>query len=175
MTSKEQLRKLISPGTHTKVNDLLYKLENTQSQKDTNLLQEKLREYMGKLFPYKDIFEFHDDHILELAEIVADLYPERENLEEYASNILVYINRKRDRYRKRTLQYQALFRQKQKELSVDSDEYLDLKYQTWTYTDGYYHQQALMYELIGRTLRLLINLNRKGRGKGCQKKKRTRN
>lgn len=169
MTSKEQLKKLMSVGTNKKVNDLLFKLDHTESKKDLVLLQEKLRDLMGKLFPYKDIFEFHDDHILELAEIVADLYPEQANLEEYASNILVYINRNQERYRKRVFQYRTMFRQKRKELPVDSDEYLDLKYQTWTYTDGYYHQQALMYELIGRTLRLLIEQSRKGRRKTCQK------
>ena len=116
MTSKEQLKKLMSVGTNKKVNDLLFKLDHTES-----------------------------------------------------SNILVYINRNLERYRKRVFQYRTMFRQKRKELPVDSDEYLDLKYQTWTYTDGYYHQQALMYELIGRTLRLLIEQSRKGCRKTCQK------
>ena len=169
MTSKERIKKLISQGTYTKVNDLLFKLNNTESKKDEAMLKEKLRDYMGKLFPYRDIFEFHDDHIRELAEVVADLYPEREHLEEYGANILVYINRKLSRYQQRKTQYQIDLHRKEKERYTDPDGYLDLKYLAWTYTEGYHHQQALMYHLLSRTLQVLIENNRKGSGKGCQR------
>lgn len=168
MTSKERMKKLMAQGTYTKVNDLLFKLDNTESKKDEALLKEKLRDYMGKLFPYQDIFEFHDDHIRELAEVVADLYPEREHLEEYGTNILIYISKKLSRYQQRKTYYQIRLHRKEKERQTDPDGYLDLKYLAWTYTEGYYHQQALMYQLLFRTLQVLMEMGRKGSGKKCQ-------
>ena len=170
MLTRERAKKLLSIGTHNKLNDLLFKLENVESPREISALQEKLRDYMGKLFTYKDIFEFHNDHLFEMAEILVGLYPEKDNLEDYTYHILVYLNKKISRYKEIRFERQQALARKAKEQKTDPDGYLDQKYIAWTYTEGYYYQQAQRYRLLQRYLTDLVEFTKKGRGAACRKK-----
>lgn len=170
MLTRERAKKLLSIGTHNKLNELLFKLENVESPREVSALQEKLRDYMGKLFTYKNIFEFHNDHLFEMAEILVGLYPEKDNLEDYTYHILVYLNKKISRYKEIRFKQQQSLARKAKERKVDPDGYLDQKYIAWTYTEGYYYQQAQMYRLLHQYLTDLVEFTKKGRDTACRKK-----
>lgn len=171
MLTKEKAKKLMSLGTHNQLTKLLYTLDHVTSNRDIAKAQAKLQDYLCKIFRYCDIFEFHTDHILELAEILVGLYPERDNLEDYTKHILVYLTKKIQKHQTLETKYRKRLQQKALQKEKDPDGYLDLKYETWTYTDGYYHQQVQMYRLLSRSLSdLLLFEARKGMKNTCQKK-----
>lgn len=162
MLSKEQARKFVSPATHKQLTKLLYELEHVTTRRDIQKRKEKLKDLIGKLFTYKEVFELHDDHILELAETVVGLYPEREELEDYAFYILQYLGRQQANYEKKRKQYQKELKQKEKEKNIDPDGYLDKKYEAWTYEEGYYRQRNHMYGLLKDSLNDLLLYKRQG-------------
>lgn len=169
MLEKQQARKLVSINTHNTLTELLYKLEHVASPKEIVRAQESLRDFCSKLFTYGEIFELHDDHILDLAETIAGLYPELNDLEGYLYHILGYLGKQISKYEHKCMQYSQKLRRKAKEQETDPDGYLDLKYKTWTYTEGYYCQQAHMYRLLQDTLNSLLKYDREGAL--CQKKR----
>lgn len=161
----------MSIGTHNQLTKLLYTLEHVTSSRDVAKAQTKLQDYLCKIFRYCDIFEFHIDHLTELAEILVGLYPERDNLEDYTKHILAYLTKKIHKHRIIEQTYRKQLQQKALHKEKDPDGYLDLKYETWTYTEGYYHQLAQMYQLLYRALSdLLLFESQKGTTAVCQKK-----
>lgn len=168
MMTNEQAKMFLSVNTHNKITKLLYTLEHVKTPRDIAKAQENLREMIEELFTYKEIFDLHSDHILELAETVAGLYPERNDLNDYVYYILDYINKKLTRYEEKKSRYKQDLRQMEKIREIDRDRYLNLRYTVWTYTDGYYCQQAHMYRLLNRTLKELLSRNE--RGTKCRKK-----
>lgn len=162
MLGNKQANKLVSVGTYETLTDLLYKLEHVKSPKEIVRMQESLRSFCTTLFTHKEIFELHDDHILDLAETIAGLYPEFGNLEDYIYHILGYLEKQISKHEQKSRLYSQKLKKKIKEQGTDPDGYLDLKYKTWTYTDGYYCQQANMYRLLQGTLRDILYYDRKG-------------
>lgn len=162
MMTVDQAKKFVSVTTYNQLNKLLYTLEHVTSPRDIARTQEKLRESMEKLFTYKEIFELHSDHILELAETVAGLYPERTDLNGYVYYILKYIDKKIARYENTCIKYKRKLRSWSKVKDTNPDGYLNLRYEVWTYTEGYYHQQAHMYRLLQRTLKELLYYAERG-------------
>ena len=171
MLTKEKAKKLLSLGTHNQLTKLLYTLDHVTSNREIAKAHAKLQDSLCKIFRYCDIFEFHTDHLIELAEILVGLYPERDNLEDYTKHILAYVIKKIHKHQMLEEKYRKQLQQKARYKENDPDGYLDLKYKTWTYTDGYYHQQVQMYRLLNRSLSdLLLFEAQKGRKHTCQKK-----
>lgn len=162
MIDRKQAKKLMSIGTYNTLTELLYKLEHVKAPKEIVRAKESIRDFCVKLFTYGEIFELHDDHVIDLAETLAGLYPEREDLEGYAFYILGYLEKQVARQEKLSLQYSQQLRVKAKERDKDPDGYLDLKYKAWTYAEGYYFQQANMYRLLQETLNALLKYDKEG-------------
>ncbi len=162
MFTKEQAKKIISLSTYNQLNKQLYALEYTIKAREKIKIKEKLRDFIGKLFTYGDIFEFHDDHILDLAETIAGLYPEREDLKDYIYHILIYLENQIGRYEKVCQQKKQELVKKEIEKLTDPDGYLDKEYEVWTYTDGYYRQRTNMYRLLRQTLKDLLYYEERG-------------
>lgn len=173
MLEKERAKKFVSIGTHNQLTKLLYTLEHVTAPRDISKAKASLREVIGKLFTYKEIFELHDDHILELAETVVGLYPEREDLDSYLFYILEYLESQILKYEQIKNKYitELSIKTKLRENETDPDGYLNLKYKTWTYTTGYYHQKVHMCRLLAQVLRDL-SAYAKG-GQICRKRKDT--
>lgn len=157
MLTKEKAKKLVSLGTHNQLKKILHTLNNVTSKRDIAKAQTKLIECLSKIFRYRDLVEFHVDHLVEMAEVIVELYVERDNLEDYTEHILVYLNDRIQKQQRLEQKYRKLLQQKTLEKETDPDGYLDLKYLTWTYTDGYYHQRAMMYRLLNYYLSDLLD------------------
>ena len=165
MLDKTRAKKLISKGTYTQISKLLYEidyLDEKASEKTKLMKMQRLRGCIQKLFTFNETFELHDSHIIELAEVVVELYPEMSSLEEYAQNILTYTDKQMKKYEQLTAEYVQKLRWKERDKDKDPDGYLDLKYLTWTYTTGYHHQTYHTYELINSMLDDLIKMKKAG-------------
>lgn len=169
MLGKEQAKKMVSIATHKQLTKLLYELEHITAPRDILRKKENLRDLIGKLFTYKEIFELHDDHILELAETVVGLYPEREDLNGYVYYILIYLEKQIARLEEIRKKREKELKIKEKYQDKDPEGFLDLKYETWTYTEGYYYQKAHMYRLLQHSLKDLLRFAE--RGVICRKRK----
>ena len=159
---KEEARKFVSLSTYNQLNTALYKAEHAKTPKDVAKMKEKLKTIVGKLFTYKEIFEFHDDHIIEIAETIVGLYPEREDLNGYTFYILEYLKNQIAKYERLKMKYTKELAMKEKMRETDFGGYLDVKYRAWTYTDGYYCQQAHMYRLLKTCLTDLVSFAERG-------------
>lgn len=169
MLKKEQAKKFLSIGTYNQLTKHLYKLEHVTSKRDILQTKEKIRDMMTRLFDYSDIVDLHDDHVLELAETIVGLYPERDNLEDYTYYILEYLQKQIWRYEETKQKWEQKKNWEAHNKNKNPDMFLDLTYITWTYTNGYYHQQANMYRLLRQTL---IDLLEYDQGRvTCKKKK----
>lgn len=167
MLDKASAKKMVSKGTHTQLSKILYELERMDdgknvSAKTKDAKMQKLRNIMQKLFTFKEVFELHDDHIIELAEIIAGIYPELFNLEDYTYHILAYLSKRMQEYEKITREYVEKLRWKEMEKDKDPDGYLDLKYLTWTYTTGYHYQTYHTYVIMKAALEDLLRFKRDG-------------
>ena len=156
MLDKAQAKRFVSASTHKKISELLYVLEHVKIPREAAKVKEQLREQVTKLFSFRDIVELHDDQIMELAETIEGIYPERENLSDYVYFILVYLDEQIAKYEKKKEQYAQELIQKHKWKEKYPDQYLNLRYKVWTYTDGYYRQRAQMYGLLRQGLNDLL-------------------
>lgn len=162
MISVNDAKKIMGVSTYNQLTKLLYTLEHVTAPRDIRRTQDKLRELISNLLSFKNVLELHTDHIIELAETIAGLYPERDDLDGYIYHILPYINKKLKRYDEICMRYRQQLKQMGKVRDQDPEGYLNLRYKVWTYTDGYYHQQAHMYQLLRSLLRDLSDYARRG-------------
>lgn len=167
MLDKTRAKKMVSKGTHAQLSKILYELEHMEdgksvSAKTKDAKMQKLRNIMQKLFTFKEVFELHDDHIVELAEIIAGIYPELSDLEDYTYHILAYLSKRMREHEKITREYVEKLRWKEMKKDRDPDGYLDLKYLTWTYTTGYHHQTYHTYAIMKVALEDLLRFKKEG-------------
>lgn len=162
MIGPNEAKKIMGVATYNQLTKLLYTLEHVTAPRDILRTQDKLRELISSLLSFKNVLDLHTDHIVEIAETIAGLYPEREDLEGYIYYILPYINKKLKRYDEVCMRYRQQLKQMAKVRDQDPEGYLNLRYKVWTYTDGYYHQQAHMYQLLRSLLRDLSDYAKRG-------------
>lgn len=128
--------KLLSASTVEKLDKALTKLN-----------MEQLKKQMEKLFTFKNIFNMHDDHLIELAEFIVDLSKE-ENRLEYICGIEIYARRRIDKYQKRKA---AVVKENQWAIASknpDEVKMLDLSYRAWVYEEGYKYSEFHMLTML---------------------------
>lgn len=104
---------------------------------------EPLKKLMNKLYGYKNMYDMHDDHIIDLAWFIVDLWRSEDRVK-WASDQETYIrprmNGLRDAKRKKRHEKQwAAVTKTANELTA-----LDLAYQLWVYELGYEHSHYQM-------------------------------
>lgn len=158
MITKAKSKKLLAVGTHNRLTSLLHICYNVDSPRKRKNAYEKLQKYLSTIFSYEELCEYHTDHLEELAEIIQGLYPERDNLQDYSHHILEYLNKRLRKYKQTKERYILELSINRRKLDSHSDEYLNLKYLAWTYSHGYYAQQAHMHRLLHTYLTGLLEL-----------------
>ena len=158
---------MVSKGTHEQLTNLLYEIDHLQndpnaSNKTKLTKMQKLRTIMEKFFSFREIYDLHDDHVIELAEIIVGLYPELSDLDDYTYHILEYLSKRIHKYERTMHEYKEKLLRKEREKDIDPDGYLDLKYLTWTYTHGYHYQTYHTYILMKIALEDLMRFKRDG-------------
>lgn len=134
------VKKLLSASTVEKLDKALTKLN-----------MEQLKKQMEKLFTFKNIFNMHDDHLIELAEFIVDLSAEGNRLD-YIQGVEQYARRRINKYQKRKA---AVVKESQWAIAsknTDKVKMLDLAYQAWVYEEGYkyseFHMLSMMCSII---------------------------
>ncbi len=161
----KKMRKLLSESVHTQLQKYLTALEQIDENdpvalKEEEKVQERIRRVLERIFTFEQIYEFHMEHLLELADVILGLYPERDQLEEYTYCIFPYLQSRLKSYEMKRNAYLDKLSRAKRTMDTESVEYLDLAYRTWVYTDGYECQQAKMYRLLQQTLQDLVAYKR---------------
>lgn len=136
MSETATLKKLLSKSTVDKLEAALGK---------GNL--EALKKQMEKLFTFKNIFNMHDDHLIELAECIVDI-AQADDKVECATATEAYARRRMSRYqdRKKKLQNENHWAKAAKNMS--EVEHLDLTYRLWVFESGYEYSKFHMYRIL---------------------------
>lgn len=176
MISQNKAKTLLAKATHDKLTRLLQACYCAKSNREVEQTHEKLRLYLGTLFSYRDVCEFHNEQLEDLAENIQGLYPERDDLEDYTFHILAYLRKRIKDHHQQEEKVLMLLNIKRKQ-GVDSLGYLDAKYQAWVYTHGYQAQQMLLYKLLYDQLdglhEVVIKSSRKRSDMRCLKNQKT--
>ncbi len=138
MSSQQRVtvEKLLSEQTVEKLDKALTKLN-----------MEQLKKQMEKLFTFKNIYNMHDDHLIELAENIVDIAKADDRVD-YIHGIEKYVRTKMQRYQERKA---AIVKENQwakATKSVDEVEMLDLNYQLWVYEHGFKFSEFHMYTML---------------------------
>lgn len=151
MSSQLTVEQLLSKGTVEKLDKALTKLN-----------MEQLKKQMEKLFTFKNIFNMHDDHLIELAEFIVDLAEEKDRLT-YIQGIEQYARKRMDRYQKRKT---AVIKENQwakATKTADKVKVLDLSYQTWVYESGYKYSEFHMLSMMCNIIQSVREYEKAGR------------
>lgn len=106
-----------------------------------------LKKHMEKLFTFKNIFNMHDDHLIELAECIVDLAQADDRIEccyvmkQYAQN-------KISRYQKRKKKIVMSNQWAKASKNMDKVHIMDLKYRQWVYEFGFEYSKFQMYTML---------------------------
>lgn len=153
MLSKEQVRRFMSLSTHNQLTKQLTLLEKPLSRREEADVRGVLRNAVSRLFTYKEIYDLHDDHVAEMAEVVVALYTEQERLTEYIDGVCSYAEKQMAKLDERRLRCGRRLDWERKKQVLPPEKLLDLQYEYWTYTDGYYHGRKRAYKLLVWALR----------------------
>ncbi len=159
----DQLKKLISLSTYNQLNKWLFLLEKSRSRKKDVQIKTALRRILERIFTYKEVYALHDDHIVELCEVFAALYPERQNLSEYGYYVLRY-TRSQLAKMEETLKKKKQAAEWGRKTKASPSVQLDLDYAAWVYTHGYYQGRIHAYRLLFYALSDLIRM---AESEGC--------
>lgn len=133
---KMAVERLLSERTVNELDAALYK---------NNM--EQLRKQMERLFTFKNTFNMHNDHLIQLAEDIVDIY--------HAEDRLVFIHEIEDYARMQMNKHQ---RRKSKVMEenqwakaaghLDKVKQLDLTYRLWVYEAGFERSKYQMYTML---------------------------
>jgi len=142
------IKKLLSKPVYNRLTKTLLSIEMAKTPSALNHAYDTLREQLTSLFSLRYIGQYPNQVMVDFAEIIQGLYSEKDDLEGYLYHIRNYLYRGVRQYDKLS---QQLIRQSQlarKQTNIDPIERLDIDYQAWTYTHGYYRQQYEMYRYL---------------------------
>lgn len=154
------VKKLLSKPVHTRLTKTLLSIEMAKTPSDMNNAYDTLREQLTNLFSLRHIGQYPNQVMVDFAETIQGLYSEKDDLEGYLYHIRNYLYRGMRCYDKT---YQQLTRQAhlaRKRVNIDPIELLDIEYQAWTYSHGYYKQQYEMYQYLVSILDQVLQYNR---------------
>lgn len=108
---------------------------------------EQLRKYMERLFSFKNIFNLHDDHLIELAECIVDLARADDRLE-YADGMERYAQKRISRYLERKTRVIKENSWAKATKHINKETMLDLTYRQWVYESGFEYSKFQMYTML---------------------------
>lgn len=122
---------------------MIEKLDAALAKGNMNML----KKHMEKIFSFKNIFNMHDDHLIELAECIVDLAQADNKLEcshfmkQYAQNCIL-------RYQKRKKEIINKNQWANASKNMDKVHIMDLKYRQWVYEHGFEYSKFQMYTML---------------------------
>lgn len=119
------------------------KLEETLGKENT----EPLKKQMEKLFTFKNIYNMHDEHLIELAECIVDLW-QCEDKTEWALETEKYLKSMMSRYRLRKKERYHKIQWAKVTKNADELAMLDLAYRLWVYECGFEYSHFQMYNML---------------------------
>lgn len=122
---------------------------------------EQLKKTMEKLFTFKNIFNMHDDHIIELAECIVDVGRADDRVQ-CAREIEQYARRRISRYQERKKQVVAKTDWAKVTKTTDKVAMLDVTYQQWVYESGFEYSKFQMYTMICNIMRDVQKYGKEG-------------
>lgn len=108
---------------------------------------ENLKKQMEKLFTFKNIFNMHDDHLIELAECIVDIYKDDDRIR-CAREMEAYAQRRISRYKERKKRIEREKQWADATKNPDAVAMLDLKYRLWVYDAGFEYSRYHMYSIL---------------------------
>lgn len=108
---------------------------------------EQLKKHMERLFTYKNIYNMHDNHLIELAECIVDL-GQSDDLMECAREMEHYAQRRISRYQEHKKRLTAENQWAKATNRKSKVAMLDLQYQLWVYEFGYEYSKFHMYMML---------------------------
>lgn len=136
MIETTTLKKLLSKSTVDKLDTALGK---------GNL--ESLKKQMEKLFSFKNIFNMHDDHLIELAECIVDI-AQADDRVSCAKATEDYARRRMNRYQERKKRLQNENHWAKAAKNINEVEQLDMTYRLWVFESGYEYSKFHMYKIL---------------------------
>lgn len=110
---------------------------------------EDLKKQMTKLFMFKNIFNMHDNHLIELAECIVDIYKDDDRVK-CAQEMEAYAQRRIFRYKERKKRIEKEKQWADATKCPDAVVMLDLKYRLWVYNSGFEYSRYHMYSMLRR-------------------------
>ena len=156
MLSEKELRALLSAATHKQIERQLLLWDKTTTIREKNAGIIPIKDLLIKLLTYKNIYDLHNDHLIELLETFAELYPESERLSEYALEIRGYLDAQIKKIEINLTQAIHTAERARRTKGTPPLMQLDLDYQVWVYQHGYYRSRKAAYQLILQVLKELI-------------------
>lgn len=108
---------------------------------------EQLKKQMEKLFTFKNIFNMHDDHLIELAEDIVDAYRDDDRLA-WAERTKIYARTQLAKYQERKSKIIAENQWAKVAGRLNKVEKLDLTYRLWVYESGFEYSKYQMYTML---------------------------
>lgn len=123
---------------------------------------EQLKKHMEKLFTFKNIFNMHDDHLIELAECIVDL-AEADNRLESARAMEQYAQKRISRYHERKNRLLKENQWTKVAKNIDEVNALDLEYRLWVYESGFEYSKYQMYIMLCNITREIQECEKEGK------------
>ena len=142
------IKKLLSKPVYDRLTKTLLSIEMAKTPSALNHAYDTLREQLTSLFSLRYIGQYPNQVMVDFAEVIQGFYSEKDDLEGYLYHIRNYLYRGIRRYDKLSQQLIHQSQLARKQTNIDPIERLDIDYQAWTYTHGYYRQQYEMYRYL---------------------------
>lgn len=125
---------------------------------------EQLKKQMERLFSFKNIFNMHDDHIIELAECIVDLASSDNigDILEIACDMEKYAKRRILQYQKRKNKLIKEIEWVKVKKNMDEMSMLDLTYRLWVYEFGFEYSKYHMYTMLCRIIHTIQEYKKEG-------------
>lgn len=146
--SQTQIKQLLSKSVYNRLTKTLLSIDVAKTIGERSAAYDKLRDQLAKLFALKYIGQYPNQVMEDFAETLQGLYTERDDLSGYLYHIKNYLYKQVETYERTTAQLTRRAQVARKQTNIDSIEMLDIEYQAWTYTHGYYKQQTDMYRFL---------------------------
>lgn len=146
--NKELVRKLLSYSVYNGLTKSLLSIEKAEKASEKEDAYDVLRERLAKLFSLKNVGHFPNQVMVDFAETIQGLYDEKDDLPGYLFHIRQYLYRQIKTYTDTSQQLSRRVQLMRKHTNLDTIERLDIEYQAWTYSHGYYKQQNEMYQYL---------------------------
>ena len=122
---------------------------------------EQLKKHMEKLFTFKNIFNMHDDHLIELAECIVDL-ADADDRVKCALEMEQYAQRRISRYQMRKNKLVAENQWAKAAKVTDEMAVLDLSYRVWVYESGFEYSKFHMYTMLCHIIHTILAYEKAG-------------